>query len=64
MSIHKFPGTETIDEDKYKGFIAILIDHENNIELSIPEGFSKAEIIGMLHMAGLIVMDTFQGDSD
>jgi len=58
MSIHKFPGvTDEIDEDKYKGFIAILIDHENSIEVSAPEGFSKAEIIGMLHMAGLIVMD-------
>ena len=63
MSIHKFPGTpDEPDDDKHKGFIAILIDHDNNIEVSIPQGFSKAEIIGMLHMAGLIVMDTFQGE--
>lgn len=37
-------------------------DHDNNIEVTIPKGFSKAEIIGMLHMAALIVMDTFQGE--
>lgn len=55
MTIHKFPGTtDEIDAD--------LIDHDNNIEVTIPKGFSKAEIIGMLHMAALIVMDTFQGE--
>jgi hypothetical protein len=59
LSVHKFPGTDGIDEDKYKAFIAILIDNEGNIEVSTPEGFSKAELIGMLHMAGLVVMDNF-----
>jgi len=58
MSIHKFPGRKDgIDTDEFKGFIAILIDHNNEIQITLPEGFSKAELIGMLHMAGLIVMD-------
>jgi hypothetical protein len=58
MSIHKFPGMkDELDVDKYKAFIAILIDHNNEIQLTLPEGFSKAELIGMLHMAGLIAMD-------
>jgi hypothetical protein len=49
----KFP---TKDDD-YKGFIGVLIKQDNSIELSLPEGYSKAELIGMLNMAALMVMD-------
>jgi hypothetical protein len=63
-NIKKFPGMkETDDTDKYKAFIGVLIQHDNSIEVTLPSGFSKAEIAGMLEMGKLMVVDTF-GEED
>lgn len=60
-NVKQFPGKSNgLDEDKYKGFIGVLIEHDGSIEVTLPAGFSKAEIIGMLEMAKLITMDNFE----
>lgn len=57
-NVKQFPGTKnTLDEDKYKAFIGILIQHDGSIEVTLPEGFSKAELLGLFEMAKLMTMD-------
>jgi hypothetical protein len=61
-NIKQFPSKSNgIDEDKYKAFIGILIEHDGSIEVTLPPNFSNAELLGMLEMAKLITMDNFEG---